>query len=46
MQSASANAANSAQNYQNLPKFIQKWNFEIPPKIKILVFFNNKNFYV
>jgi hypothetical protein len=27
-----------------LPKFAQRWNFEIPPKIKILVFFKNKKF--
>jgi hypothetical protein len=27
---------------QNLPKD----NFEIPPKIKILLFFKNKNYYV
>jgi hypothetical protein len=31
---------------QNLPKFAQKQNFEIPPKIEILVFFKNKNFYM
>jgi hypothetical protein len=30
----------SAQNCQNLPKFAQRWNFEIPPKIKILEFLN------
>jgi hypothetical protein len=35
----------TAQNYQNLPKSIQKRNFEIPPKIEILVFFKN-NFYM
>jgi hypothetical protein len=29
-----------------LPKSAQRRNFEIPPKIKILVFFKNKNFYV
>jgi hypothetical protein len=36
--SATVNAANSAQNCQNLPKFVKKRSFEIPPKIKILVF--------
>jgi hypothetical protein len=40
---AAANATKSAQNYQNLPKFAQKRNFEIPPKIEILVFLKNKN---
>jgi hypothetical protein len=25
-------------------KLAQRWNFEIPPKIEILVFFKNKNF--
>jgi hypothetical protein len=43
-------AAESVQNYQNLPKFAQKqlaWGkFEIPPKVEILVFFKSKNFYV
>jgi hypothetical protein len=29
-----------------LPKSVQRWNFEIPPKIEILVFFKNKNFYL
>jgi hypothetical protein len=28
--------------YPKLPKFAQRWKFEIPPKIKILVFFKNK----
>jgi hypothetical protein len=42
---ATANAAKFAQNYQNLLKSIQR-NFEIPPKIEILVFLKNKNFYV
>jgi hypothetical protein len=28
---------------QNLPKTAQRWNFEIPPKIEILVFSKNKN---
>jgi hypothetical protein len=36
----------TAQNCQNLPKSAQRQNFEIPPKIEILVFFKNKNFYV
>jgi hypothetical protein len=31
---------------QILPKSAQRKNFEIPPKIEILVFFKNKNFYV
>jgi hypothetical protein len=46
MLSATANAAKSAQNYKNLPKSIQRRKFEIPPKIEILVFLKNKNFYV
>jgi hypothetical protein len=46
MLSATVNAANSAQNCQNLAKFAQKRNFEIPPKIEILVFLKNKNLYV
>jgi hypothetical protein len=29
----------TAQNYQSLPKSAQRQNFEIPPKIEILVFF-------
>jgi hypothetical protein len=29
---------------QILPKSAQRQNFEIPPKIEILVFFKNKNF--
>jgi hypothetical protein len=36
----------TAQNCQNLQKSAQQRNFEIPPKIEILVFFKNKNFYV
>jgi hypothetical protein len=42
-----------AQNYPKLPKFakicpktISLKNFEMPPKIEILAFFKNKNFYV
>jgi hypothetical protein len=27
---------------KNLPKSARRWNFEIPPKIEILVFFKNK----
>jgi hypothetical protein len=48
MLSATVNAANSAQNCQNQPKdeTAQRRNFEIPPKIEILVFSKNKNFYV
>jgi hypothetical protein len=41
MLSDTAYAANFIQNYPKLPKFAQRWNFEIPPKIKILVFFKN-----
>jgi hypothetical protein len=41
---AIANATKSVQNYQNLPKSTQKRNFEIPPKIEILVFLKNKKF--
>jgi hypothetical protein len=53
MLSAIVNAAKSAQNNPKLPKFakicpktISLRNFEMPPKIEILVFFKNKNFYV
>jgi hypothetical protein len=46
MLSATVNAANSAQNCPKLPKSAQRWNFEIPPKIEILVFLKNKNFNV
>jgi hypothetical protein len=46
MQSTTASVANSAQNYQNLPNYTQRQNFEMPPKIEILVFFKNKNFYM
>jgi hypothetical protein len=35
------NLPKTAQNCQNLLKFAQRQNFEIPPKIEILVFFNN-----
>jgi hypothetical protein len=42
MLSATINAKNSAQNCQDLLKSAQKQNFEIPPKIEILVFFKNK----
>jgi hypothetical protein len=31
---------------QICPKFAQTQKFEIPPKIEILVFFKDKNFYV
>jgi hypothetical protein len=44
--SATVSAANSAQNCQELPKSAQKQNFEIPPKIEILVFFKNKILYI
>jgi hypothetical protein len=46
MLSATANAAKSAQNCPILPKFAQRRNFEIPPKIEILVFLKNKNLFV
>jgi hypothetical protein len=46
MLSATAYAANSAQNCPKLPKSAQRRNFEIPPKIEILEFFKNKNLYV
>jgi hypothetical protein len=46
MLSVTANGAKSAQNCQNLLKFAQRQNFEIPPKIENLVFFKNKNLYV
>jgi hypothetical protein len=36
----------TAQNCQNLQKSAQQRNFEVPPKIEILVFFKNENFYV
>jgi hypothetical protein len=42
MLSATTNAANSAQNCQNLQKSAHTRNFEMPSKIKILVFFKNK----
>jgi hypothetical protein len=42
--SAIVNATISAQNCPKLPKSAQ--NFEIPPKIEILVFFLNKIFYL
>jgi hypothetical protein len=44
MLSATACSANSVQICPKLPKFakpVQKWNFEIPPKIEILVFLKN-----
>jgi hypothetical protein len=40
------NLPRTAQNCQKLPKFAQRWNFEILPKIEISVFFKNKNFHV
>jgi hypothetical protein len=43
MLSATANAAKFAEI---CPKTISLRNFEMPPKIEILVFFKNKNFYV
>jgi hypothetical protein len=46
MFSAIVNATNSTQIYPNLPKFAQRQNFEIPPKIEILGFFKIKNFYI
>jgi hypothetical protein len=53
MLSAISNAAKSAQYYPNLPKFakicpkaISLENFEIPPKIEILMFFIKLKDYV
>jgi hypothetical protein len=53
MLSATVNAAESAQICPKLlktakicPKTISLKNFEMPPKIEILVSFKNKNFYV
>jgi hypothetical protein len=46
MLSATAYAAKPAQNCPKLPKSAQRQNFEIPPKIEILVFFKTKNFYM
>jgi hypothetical protein len=46
MLSATANAANllkTAQNCQKLPKYVQRRNFEILPKIEVLVIFKKKN---
>jgi hypothetical protein len=46
MLSATVNAAKSAQNCPKLPKFAKicpRWNFEIPPKIEILVLFKKNN---
>jgi hypothetical protein len=40
------NLPKTAQNCQNLLKSAQRQNFEIPPKIEILVFFKTKNLYV
>jgi hypothetical protein len=41
---AIANAAKFTQICPKLPKFAQIQTFEIPPKIKILVFLKNKIF--
>jgi hypothetical protein len=53
MLSTIVNAAKFAQNYPKLPKFAKIYpktislrSFEMPPKLEILVFFKNKNFYV
>jgi hypothetical protein len=46
MLSATMNAGKSAQICPKLPKSVQRQNFEIPPKIEILVFFKIKNFYM
>jgi hypothetical protein len=40
---ATANVGKSTQYCQNFPQSAQSWNFEIPPKIELLVFFKNKN---
>jgi hypothetical protein len=46
MLSTIVNVAKFAQICPKLPKVAKKQNFEIPPKLEILVFFKNKNFYV
>jgi hypothetical protein len=46
MLSVTAYAANSAQNCPKLPKYAQRRNFELPPKIEILEFFKNKKLYM
>jgi hypothetical protein len=46
MLSAIANVAEFAQNCPKLPKSAQRQNFEIPPKIKILMFLKNKDLYL
>jgi hypothetical protein len=49
MLSATANAAKSAKicpKLLKIAKTINLRNFEMPPKIEILVFLKNKNFYV
>jgi hypothetical protein len=38
------NLPKTAQNCPNLPKSTQRRNFEISPKIEILVFFQNQKF--
>jgi hypothetical protein len=43
---ATINVAISTQNCPDLPNSVHRQNFEIPPKIEILVFFKNKKFYV
>jgi hypothetical protein len=42
--STTVNGGKSAQNCPNFSKSAQRWNFEIPPKIEILVFFKKKKF--
>jgi hypothetical protein len=46
MQQNLPKTAQNCQNCQNLLKYAQRQNFEIPPKIKILMFIKNKNLYV
>jgi hypothetical protein len=43
---AIANAAKSAQNCQNLPKSTQDETLKYHQKLRFLVFFRNKIFYV
>jgi hypothetical protein len=46
MLSTTANVAKCAQNCPKLPKSAQRQNFEIPPKIDILVFCQKKKIYM
>jgi hypothetical protein len=53
MLSATANVAKATQNFPKLPKFAKIYpktislrNFEMPPKIEILMFLKKKNLYL